>query len=470
MTTSTNVERILEAFLAPSGDRLNADVLETVLDQIDRTPQTRRMFPVSWRFPVNYLGRASLAVIAVAVALGVVFYVLSPKPSVGPVTPTASQSPVVSPTGTVRPTPSSSVPALLAPMGYPGAGTIEYTNHDASGKDVLWLVDPSGANPTILVNGGCCGVFSPDGHHRAVAAAGAAASGLTRDPSLLGIEVLDRPGTHVAFIVPTGCGACAALSLNNEPDAWSPNGQYIALDMWSDTDSTKTGLAIADRDFPLPWDWATSLQGPGGPDIPLAFSPDSTHLLFMQSEQTDGLTDTGPVYVLNVSDLSARQISPPGIDVSANGLTQGPASYSPDGQTIAFAGTDALGKTSIYTIGQSVGSTLHTVVANTPGATSARFSPDGTLIAFDQASGRQFHDLFVVRPDGSGLTNLTTSFAPGVCCAQWSPDGRAMLVAGTSSDDAHNNLYVVAADASGIWQVTNDPNVYSGFLWGPAFR
>jgi Tol biopolymer transport system component len=382
--------------------------------------------------------------------------------------PVPTPSPLATPPAVIiaSPTPSAA-PGWLAPFGYRGEGTIEYTNHDSAGNDVLWLVDPSGANARILVQGGCCGLFSPDGSQLALAAPGVSASGLSRDSSLLGIEVLDQPGGRTAFVVPTGCGACAVVGLNAEPDAWSPDGRYIALTMWSDSDPSAAAMALADRDFPIPWDWARSATGAHA-DIPIAFSPDSSHLLFMRTERTEGPTAIGPLFVLRIRDLSVRKISPPGVTVAANGLIQGPASWSYDGRTIVFAGTDEVsGRTSIFAVGASAGSAVQSLVADAPGATSARYSPHGFMIAFDEEQpDSPFHDLMVIQPDGSGLTNLTSTFDPGVCCGQWSPDGGALVVAGTSSDDSHNNLFIVAANGTGVWQVTNDPNVYTGFLWG----
>jgi hypothetical protein len=464
MTGPLDPDSILDGFLAPEHDRLPDRVLEAVLSEIARTPQ-RRAPRVPWRFPMSRrlrlagLALASAAAIIVASAVllgGGSQQIASPSPSL----PAPPGSPI-------SPSPSS---ALRAPLGYTGGGTIEFTRHDASGADVLWTIDPSGANATLVLERACCGLFSPDGRQLAVAAPGVTLPSITRDPSLLGVEVLDAPGSRVAFVVPTGCAACAVFELNYEPDAWSPDGRYIALTMWSDSDPNQAGMAIADRDFSIPWDWADLRATGFHADIPLGFSPDSSQLLFMRTEQTVGPTSIGPLYVLAVGDGSVRQISPAGVTLSANGLTQGPASWSPDGQRIAFAGKDtSSGRTSIYVIGAEPGAEVETLVDSAPGATSARYSPDGSLIAFDSADAG-FHDLFVVNPDGSGLLNLTGDFAPGVCCAQWSPDGKAMLVAGTTSDDLHNDLFIVVADGSGVWQVTTEPNAYTGFLWGAGFR
>ena len=465
MNANRDPEAILAAWLDEGPLDLPDVTRRAILTSLPTTPQARRSPVAPWRFPMLQTQArvlVLLGVVAAVVVAGVLVLggVGNPAPS-----PTTTTPPSV--------TDAPTLPPSLAPFGYGGGGTIEYTNHDAAGNDVLWVIDPSGANPTALVQGGCCGLFSPDGSQLALGLAGVKPADTTRDPTLEGIEVLDSPGTRVAFVVPTGCVSCDLLGLNYAPDAWSPNGRYIAYDIWSDTDPGKAGMGIADRDF-KPFAWGSALIRVTGAhaDIPLAFSPDSSMLLFLRTDQTVGPTSIGPLFLLRLSDLSVGRISPVGGTVQTNGLIQSPASWSPDGQTIVFAGTDAAGgRSGIFAVSPATGSSIRTLIADAPGATWARFSPDGSLIAFDQRPGAApVHDLYVIHPEGSGLTNLTATFEPGVCCAQWSPDGRAMVVAGTTSDDSHNNLFVVTADGTGIWQVTNDENAYSAFLWGSGFR
>jgi Tol biopolymer transport system component len=467
MTGRLDVERRLDLLLAPDHDRVPDRVIEAALEQIATTPQARRAPFAAWRPTMNtsrarYLAFAAL--LAAAAFLGVMVLGGGSAPTLPSAAP-PSAPPSSGPTALAS-------PIGFAPFGYTGGGTIEYTTHDSAGNDTLWLVDPSGANDRELVPGGCCGLFSPDGTLLAVAKAGVAPSGTTRDPGLIGIEVLDHPDASPAFTIPTACTACGMLALNNEPDAWSPDGRYVAVGMWND--AGESGIGIADRDFPLPWDWAKLKATGSHPDIPIAFSPDSSQLLFLRDEQPSGPTSTGPLFVLNIGTGEVRQLSRPGVTVSANGLIQGPASWSPDGNTIVFAGLDAAtGRTSIFAMASSIHSSADSprvLVADAPGATSARYSPDGSLIAFDRQTSGWLHDLFVVKPDGTGLTNLTAAFEPGVCCGQWSPDARALVVAGTTTDDFHNLLYIVSASGDGIWQVTTTPGVTTGFLWGPGFR
>ena len=371
--------------------------------------------------------------------------------------------------GPVRPTPiPTGTPPLQAPLGYPGGGTIAFTRQDGPVDD-LWLINPDGSDQQLLAGGGCCALFSPDGSELAVGLPGARPD---RAPDA-GVQVFDtRRGTRL-FTVPSGCGACGFPPYY--PDAWSPDGQLIAVDMRASSPADD-GLAIAGRTDASTWLWGhTQLTGVQS-DLPLAFSPDSAQLLFMRQEEVNGPVSIGPLFVLDVGRSydfgnNYRQLTPAGVLVQTSGLTGSAGAWSRDGRSIVFAGIDRRSgseHTRIFELDLASGN-LKTLVADTPGASSARLSPDGTWIAFDRLAGG-FHDLIVIHPDGSGERNLTATFGPGVCCGQWSPDGRALIVAGTTSDDTQDDLFVVAADGSGIWQVTNDPSAYSDFGWGPGSR
>ena len=422
-----------------------------------------------WRLGVSaapstrwFAGRAAtvlaailvLLILAAALAASAGRWSLNPTPSV---TLAPSPAPAVSPV------------ALAAPLGYQGRGTIEFTRSNASGGSDVWLIDPAGTTERLFVAGGCCGLMSPDGRQLAASVPG---GGLHNPGSpLLGINVYGLPDPTVSTTIPAACGVCGIITVNSAADAWSKDNRQVAVDIWSDGDPAADGMAIAGGPPDVSWRWGTGALGPGvsSRDLPLAFSPDGTMLLFLRQEQSSSATSTGPLFLLTIATRTARQITPPNVSLSTNRLVQSPASWSPDGSRIVFVGTDSTsGGTSIYAAGVAPGAKLETLVPNVTGATSARFSPDGSWIAFDRAAevGAP-NDLSVVHPDGTAQRNLSGAFAPSVCCGVWSPDGRALLVAGSSSDATHSDLFVISLSGQ-VWQVTQDSAEYSAFGWAPS--
>jgi hypothetical protein len=104
MTRSIDVERALDALLAPDGVRVPDRVLETALDQVHDTRQVRRGLVASSRFlPVNTFARAAAMLIVAAVAIGLVALEVGLRgTNVGGPSPSAIPSP--SPFGMPLPT------------------------------------------------------------------------------------------------------------------------------------------------------------------------------------------------------------------------------------------------------------------------------------------------------------------------------------------------------------------------------
>jgi WD40 repeat protein len=454
----------LAASQAPSAEDAAIDLARRVLGQGGPTHgSTGRL---AWRSSTSAPSRratvaiARAAVVVASAALIIVAALLAGTGGPGP-GPARTASPVASPTVTAN----ASLPALRAPLGYPGSGVIAFTRHDAAGEDDVWLIEPSGANESLVVPGGCCALFSPDG--RFLAAAVPDGGLVTKGTGRLGVNIYPQPGHTVDGTIPGECGACVISTVDSAPAAWSPDGTRVAIEIWNDTDPSQNGMAIAGS--PARWVFGTTALGPGEShrDLPIAFSPDGTMLVFVREETRAGPTSIGPLLLLTIADRSARRLTPPGMNVSTNGLIQGPASWTPDGKMIVFAASDPdrAGKTSIYTIGPSPDAILQTILPEAPGATSAHVSPDGRWIAYDVLAAGGLHDVHVVHLDGTGDRNLTGDFDPGVCCGQWSPDGEALLVTATPSDDTHYDLYIVPLEGE-LRQVTQQPNGYTAFTWG----
>jgi hypothetical protein len=102
MTARLDVERVLDAFLAPDADQLPDRVIEASLADVARTPQ-RRALRVPWRFrPINTMTRLAIAAAVAVVAVGGALYLLAPPSNVG----VPDASPTTAPT-TAPPSPGA---------------------------------------------------------------------------------------------------------------------------------------------------------------------------------------------------------------------------------------------------------------------------------------------------------------------------------------------------------------------------
>ena len=427
--------------------------------------------PTTWRpLPMSRPFATLLAVGAAAIIIVLGFNALRPAstPAVGS-SPSPSNPTPSSPAGS--PGQASTPPYVFAPLGASGTGTIVFTRHNAAGGDDTWLIDPAGTNEQLLAAGACCAVWAPDGRQLAIGLPGARPDAR---PQSEGAQLFDFPSLSRGTTIPSACGACGFPPYY--PDGWSPDGRFFVVDFEGEGPQQQ-GLAIAAFNG-TDWLWGRAPLTGAHPDLPVAFAPDSGRLLFVREERTEGPVSVGSLMVMTVgADPSStppdiKAVLPAGFELRTNGLLAAPASWMPDGRSIVFAGTDTRSgspKTGIFEVGASSPSSVRPLV-DAAGATGAHLSPDGAWIAFDRQEQGGFHDLFVMHPDGSATTNLTASFAPGVCCAQWSPDGSALLAIATSTDDEHEQLIIVPIDGGPIHQVTQDPNGYTAFLWGPVSR
>jgi Tol biopolymer transport system component len=347
-------------------------------------------------------------------------------------------------------------PAASGGAGSPPAGTIVFGLHDAGTPDrvLATRADGSGRRVLPLPRPVCveCIRLSPDGARVLTAARGAGARITTA------VAHLDGSGYRV-FRLPAG-------TLNLGPGAWSPDGGRIAFEGWDSSRPGRNGVYIG-----------SALDGGGlrrvtvSPgrehDVPLVFSPDGSAILVARSRTA---ADSAPadLYVVRANGGGLRRLSPPGTAVHWDTLFGSePASWSPDGKTIAFAAFDLTsadaGRTAVFTV-SSTGAHLRRITPWREWTTSARFSPDGRWIAFDRLPG---HDLYVMRPDGSGVRDVVSAASDGLgsCCAVWSPDGAHLLF--QRGDAPAATLWTVNLDGSGLREVSASAGEYGIYAWGP---
>jgi Tol biopolymer transport system component len=206
----------------------------------------------------------------------------------------------------------------------------------------------------------------------------------------------------------------------------------------------------------------TDLTQPTGGEYDLgsAWSPDGKAIAFLRYTRTNGGDDAYD-YELFVADADGRALVD--FDRTAAGF-----SWSPDGSMIAFSSFRE--ETDYDIVVAARDGTGRRVVVDTPlSDSSPTWSPQGDLIAFsshpvlDRDPGDE--DIFVVRPDRTGLTKLTGS-PEWDSDPVWSSDGAR--IAYLSKEDGEREIFVMNADGSGRFAVTNAPtNDVVDPVWSP---
>ena len=142
-----------------------------------------------------------------------------------------------------------------------------------------------------------------------------------------------------------------------------------------------------------------------------------------------------------------------------SGINEFEATWSPDGQKIAFA-SDRDGDNEIYTMSPH-GSNLRQLTVNVLNDEFPDWSPDSRLIAFNNSDPDDNFEIYTMRRNGSNLTRLG---APGAIPV-WSPDGRKLAF----GSDRDGSLDIFTMRANGRDQVnrTNNPAFDLAADWQP---
>ena len=246
------------------------------------------------------------------------------------------------------------------------------------------------------------------------------------------------------------------LANDSETGQWSPDGTRIALGGVYNYD---TGVFT---DLMLPSLYPNLFLGCG------VWSPDATRLAC-----EGGFIDPSlqGVYTLRSSDGGdLRQVT------SNPGGDDCPSDYSPNGDRLVItrANDTVYG---LFTV-KLDGSGLRQI---TPDGLNFNFcngswSPQGNEILFSAHVPADSHSsIWVVHTDGSGLREIpvpgcggpnSDPAAIGCFSPSWSPDGKK-IVFGRRRGNEPADLYTANADGSGLFQVTNTPDISeNGGDWG----
>jgi len=213
--------------------------------------------------------------------------------------------------------------------------------------------------------------------------------------------------------------------------SWSPSGRRIALSARDHAADCAVYLLRTDTNGPgslIPF----SHPSTGSHDYDPAWSPLDDFIVWDRSDFD--------LYKKNVSP-SSPDTAEHEITVTATGTTsRTEISISPDAQTIAFAGYDNSGKSSIWTV-PAAGGTATNLTGADPNHSDhyPQWSPDGKYIVFyrdlrNAAEQILTDQAYRVRPAGGtaeAATTTDTTFEPA-----YSPDG-GMLTVGQSLSAQH---------------------------------
>jgi Tol biopolymer transport system component len=354
---------------------------------------------------------------------------------------------------------------LIAVGGPAGAGNALTNGKIAFGRwkpalddSQIFTINPDGTGERKLLSGGAESPrWSPDGTKIAVT--------LTGLPG----------GPRTATLNPDGSGynlLDPSFTLNLTCQAWSPDGKRLACAGFGENPSQTDGLytvrASDGGDIKQLTTYPNgTLDAQFTNDIPLGYSPDGSRILFDRNHNND----RGSLFVVNTDGTHLRRLNPGGLKVASD---QGDG-WSPDGSQVTFAAFFKLSAgngsgTALYVVNAD-GTGLHRVTPSGLGAFRATWSPDGQLIAFN-SKFRSDVQIWVVHPDGTGLTSLTSGNADVSFSLVWSPDGTTLVfqrlhwVMGQGQED----LWTMNRDGSGLLRLTNTPSPSDegGADWGTA--
>jgi Tol biopolymer transport system component len=292
----------------------------------------------------------------------------------------------------------SAAPAAAKPRGNNGK-IVTNSDNLVTGEEQVYTVDPDGTDEQLVYNNSEVGQWSPDGTRIALVTQ-------LGPPQVLLFNVDD--GSSVYFGLPFDLYPDLALFCG----VWSPNGARLACEGQGQTDPSLNGVyTLRSSDG---GDLQRVTSNPGGDDCPSAYSPNGKRLVVTRANETTYEIDT-----VKLDGSGLKQITPDGMDFNfCNGI------WSPQGNDVVFS-------------------------AHVP---NGDYHSSVWVVHFNGAGLRQ---LPIAGPCGGPFSDPTSY---GCYNPISSPDGRKIAF-GRNQDDGQRDLYTVNADGSGLFQVTNTPDI-----------
>jgi Tol biopolymer transport system component len=393
---------------------------------------------------------------------------------------------------------------LLVADTYQLSGTVHTTSGaELPGAAILW--SSSNTAVAIVEQGlvtargiGVTDITAESGGKSAIAKISVVATTLsvTADKyadGVIGFTSSRNNGVLDAYIVaPDGLHRVTSTPAHEEFDIWSPDASRIAYIRFPpDSAIFSSRIINADgtgdtfvADGVVTWapDWlhralvvdarlfVSNADGSGSVAVspvsnPAGFidgpwwSHDGSKLAFGYAVTPDAAED---IYVVNRDGTGLRNLT------NTAAVSEGFASWSPDGSKLAFTGQNpgaGLGE-SVFTINAD-GTGLEQLTS-TPfpnGDAEPQWSPDGKLIAYTSNVGANI-GMWLIDPLGGRQVRLTPASMVGGF-GDWSRDGTRIAFTGILGGSFRQNIFVISIDKKSLVQVTGGTGDNLDPFWKP---
>jgi eukaryotic-like serine/threonine-protein kinase len=264
--------------------------------------------------------------------------------------------------------------------------------------------------------------------------------------------------TSQLWVITTATGERRLLSEGDAAQpSWSPDGRRIAY--WGRSVTSGSGDI-----------W--TIPATGGPAVAVTtersidwnpvWAPDGRHLYF--SSDRGGSMN---LWRVAIDEQSGKALGPAEPVTTGVGASTQHVTISRDGRRLAYAAS--IETTNLQQVafdpdsGKVVGAPRW-VTRGSRSVAQPESSADGQFLAFHSSGSRE--DVFVAAANGSGLRQLTSD-AFMDRSARWSPDGRR--IAFYSDRTGKYEIWVINRDGSGLQQLTRSPGAHYP-VWSPDGR
>lgn len=287
-----------------------------------------------------------------------------------------------------------------------------------------------------------------DGVHPSLAIATAAVLSIllaTLTPSIAIGAPLDTVGVNgpivyhgnAVDIYSTNADGADRRQLTTDPErdarpTFSPDGSRIVFTSHRDSGG-RIYIMNADGSGQAP---LTTLTGNAFQDDEATFSPDGSMVAFTRRDRITGYR----IYLINTDGTGLRRLT----DSADQADDDDEPEFSPDGTRVVFS-SNRSNRNALYSINVD-GSDLKKLTDDTlPTYGNASYSPDGNSIAFDN-----FRDIFIMNADGTNVRPLTNNQGFNID-PSYSPDGE--MIAFHSDRAGRAGIFVMKKDGSQSRQI-----------------